>query len=115
MQLYDHTYLFEQIQNLLELTCLILEGQNKTFESLKSKKQDLSFKCHEKSFQSAVGIQMISKDILKAVELYTESEGDNNAAFGSPIHKFTILMLCGTYFCSQLNDMVMPVSLSNKQ
>lgn len=64
----------------LELTRLILEEQNKTFESLKSKKQDLSFRCLEKAFQSAVGIQAISKDILKTLELYTENEGYNNAA-----------------------------------
>lgn len=64
----------------LELTRLILEGQNKTFECLKSKKQDLSFTSLEKAFQSAVGIQKITKDILKTLELFTESEGYNNAA-----------------------------------
>lgn len=64
----------------LELTRLILEGQNKTFENLKSNKQELSFNYLEKTFQSAVGIQTISKDILKTLELYTESEGYNNAA-----------------------------------
>ncbi|MDW7656846.1 MAG: ATP-binding protein [Bacillota bacterium] len=64
----------------LELTRLILEGKSKTFESLKSKKQDLSFTCLEKAFQSAVGILAISKDIMKTLELYTDSEGYNNAA-----------------------------------
>ena len=64
----------------LELTRLILEGQNKSFESLKSKKQDLSFNSLEKAFQSAVGLQTMTKDILKTLELYTESEGYNNAA-----------------------------------
>ena len=64
----------------LELTRLILEGQNKTFESLKSKKQALSFRYLEKAFQSAVGVQTISKDILKTLELFTENEGYNNAA-----------------------------------
>ena len=64
----------------LELTRLILEGQNKSFESLRSKKQDLSFKSLEKAFQSAVGIQTITKDILKTLGLFTEREGYNNAA-----------------------------------
>jgi len=64
----------------LELTRLILEGQNKTFESLISKKQDLSFRYLENAFQSIIGIQTISKDILKTLELYTESDGYNNAA-----------------------------------
>jgi len=64
----------------LELTRLILEGQNKTFESLKSQKQDLSFVYLQNAFQATLGIQTISKDILKTLELYTESEGFNNAA-----------------------------------
>lgn len=64
----------------VELTRLILEGQNKTFESLKSKKQDLTFNFLEHAFGSVVGIQAISKDILKTLELYTERDGYNNAA-----------------------------------
>ena len=64
----------------LELTRLILEGQNKSFESLKAKKQDLSFRCLGNAFQSAVGIQTISQDILKTLELYNENDGYNNAA-----------------------------------
>ena len=64
----------------LELTRLILEGQNKTFESLKSQKQDLSFSYLQNAFQTALDIQIISKDILKTLELYTEGEGYNNAA-----------------------------------
>jgi ATP-dependent DNA helicase RecG len=64
----------------LELTRLILEGQNISFESLKSQKQDLSFKSLEKAFQSAMGIQTITKDILKTLGLFTEAEGYNNAA-----------------------------------
>lgn len=64
----------------LELTRLILDGQNKTFESLKSKKQALTFRYLEKAFQSVVGVKTISKDILKTLELFTENEGFNNAA-----------------------------------
>ncbi|HHT77754.1 MAG: AAA family ATPase [Mollicutes bacterium] len=64
----------------LELTRLILEGQNKTFEGLKSRKQDLSFRYLENSFQTSLGIQMVSKDILKTLELYSDVDGYNNAA-----------------------------------
>lgn len=64
----------------LELTRLILEGQNKTFESLKSQKQDLSFQYLENAFQTTLGIQAFSKDILKTLELYSDREGYNNAA-----------------------------------
>jgi len=81
----------------LELTRLILEGKNKTFESLKSQKQDLSFHYLEKAFQTTLGIQAISKDILKTLELYTDNEGfshaaallaDENTFFGIDIVKF---------------------------
>lgn len=81
----------------LELTRLILEGQNQTFESLQAKKQDLSFRNLEKSFQKNLGIQALSKDILKTLELFSDSEGYNNAAalladennfFGIDIVKF---------------------------
>ena len=64
----------------VELTRLILEGQNKTFESLIPQKQDLSFSYLQNTFQTALGILTILKDILKTLELYTESEGFNNAA-----------------------------------
>ncbi|MGD9474910.1 MAG: RNA-binding domain-containing protein [Eubacteriaceae bacterium] len=64
----------------LELTRLILEGQNKSFESLKSQKQNLTFKSLERAFQSEIGIQSISKDILKTLGLFTDDEGYNNAA-----------------------------------
>ncbi|HHU12798.1 MAG TPA: AAA family ATPase [Clostridiaceae bacterium] len=64
----------------LELNRLILEGQNQTFESLKTKNQDLSFRHLEKAFQTTLGIQAFSKDILKTLELYSDNEGYNNAA-----------------------------------
>lgn len=64
----------------LELTRLILEGQNKSFESLKSQKQNLTFKSLERAFQSEIRIQSISKDILKTLGLFTDDEGYNNAA-----------------------------------
>lgn len=64
----------------LELNRLILEGQNQTFESQKTKNQDLSFRYLEKAFQTILGIQAFSKDILKTLELYSDNEGYNNAA-----------------------------------
>ena len=81
----------------LALTHLILEGQNKTFESQKSRKQDLSFRYLQNAFETTLGIQTFSIDILKTLELYTEGEGYNNAAalladqntfFGIDIVKF---------------------------
>lgn len=81
----------------LELTRLILEGQNKTFENMKSPKQDLSFRYLGEAFKATLGIQTLSKDILKTLELYSDSEGYNNAAalladdnlfFGIDIVKF---------------------------
>lgn len=64
----------------LELARLILEGQNKSYESLKSQKQDLSFHHLEKAFQTTLQIQTLSKDILKTLELYSDNEGYNHAA-----------------------------------
>lgn len=63
-----------------ELTRLILEGQNKSFESIKAKRQDLTFKELEINLKDDIGIEKISKDILITLELYTEKEGYNNAA-----------------------------------
>lgn len=63
-----------------ELTRLILDGQNKSFESLKSKSQTLAFKQLEKDLKENMGIEKISKDILITLELYAEKEGYNNAA-----------------------------------
>lgn len=81
----------------LELTRLILEGQNKSFESLKSQKQDLSFRHLERALQTTLQIQALSKDILKTLELYSDNEGfnqaaallaDENAFFGIDIVRF---------------------------
>lgn len=81
----------------LELTRLILDGQNKTFESQRSQKQDLSFSYLQNAFQTTLGIQKFSKDILKTLELYSDNDGYNNAAalladhnvfFGIDIVKF---------------------------
>ena len=62
-----------------ELKRLILEGQNKTFESLPAKNQDLSFKYLESSLKSNMGIKVLTDDILISLELYKMDEGYNQA------------------------------------
>jgi len=62
-----------------ELKRLILEGQNKTFESLPAKNQDLSFEHLEKSLKSNMGIKALFDDILITLELYKPNEGYNQA------------------------------------
>ena len=64
----------------LEYTRLILEGENRSFEELPSGKQDLTFSCLEKELIAQLGIQAMSQDILKTLELYSDSDGFNNAA-----------------------------------
>ncbi len=63
-----------------ELNRLILEGQNKSFESIKSKKQNLTFKELENNLKEHLGIECISRDVLVTLELYKIEEGYNNAA-----------------------------------
>lgn len=64
----------------LELNRLILEGQNRTYENLKSPQQDLTFRYLEEALKTSLGIQTLSMDILKTLELYSDKEGYNNAA-----------------------------------
>ncbi len=59
----------------LELNRLILEGENKCFEELRSSKQDLQFNHLEKKFKEVVLIEELSKDILKTLNLYNDKEG----------------------------------------
>lgn len=64
----------------VELKRLILEGENKTFDSLKSAKQNLTFNILEKSLKSELDIKDFNKDILKTLQLYNNDNGYNNAA-----------------------------------
>lgn len=64
----------------LELSRLILEGQNSSFEELPASDQKLSFKILEKRLIGAVGIETFSLDTLKTLELYHEKDGFNKAA-----------------------------------
>lgn len=63
----------------LEENRLILEGVHRSFETLPSARQDLSFTILEVHLQSELGIAHLTEDILKTLELYTEKEGYNNA------------------------------------
>lgn len=64
----------------IELKRLIMEGDNTTFDSLVSLKQDLNFGILEKSLKDELGIKEFNKDILKTLQLYKDNEGYNNAA-----------------------------------
>lgn len=63
----------------LELTRLILEGQNSSFEELTAKTQNLSFAVLEEKLIATLNIAEVTTDTLKTLELYTEETGFNNA------------------------------------
>lgn len=64
----------------LELNRLILDGQNLSFESIMSSRQDLKFTILEEELISILGINSLNEDILKTLELYTPELKFNNAA-----------------------------------
>lgn len=64
----------------MELSRLILDGQNMSFEELKSKEQDLSFNILSEKINERLGIETISTDILKTFSLLNKDEIYNNAA-----------------------------------
>lgn len=63
----------------LELKRLIMEGQNKSYDSLSSKKENNSFVYLEKKFKEIVGIEKINSDILKTLELVDKNNFLTNA------------------------------------
>ena len=63
----------------LELGRLILEGQNLTFEELKARRQDLTFDVLERRLIAKLGIEKITRDTLKTLELYSDDQGFNIA------------------------------------
>ncbi len=63
-----------------ELTDLILEGKNLTFEELPANSQNLTFSLLEKKLSETLHTDAITTDILKTLELYTDSKGANHAA-----------------------------------
>ena len=59
----------------LELTRLILEGQNKSYDSLTSSKNRLEFKVLGEKLKSVMGVEKLTKDLLITLELYNKREG----------------------------------------
>ncbi|MGD1822336.1 MAG: ATP-binding protein [Pleomorphochaeta sp.] len=57
----------------LQLNRLILEGSNLNYENMKSQKQDLEFNFLEKELINILGIEKISLDILKTLNLYDKN------------------------------------------
>lgn len=81
----------------LELTRLILEGQNKSYDSLTSSKNKLEFKILGEKIKSIIGVEKLTRDLLITLELYTKDEGytiagellaDNNDFPGIDIVRF---------------------------
>ena len=64
----------------LELTRLILQGKNINYEDLPADKQDLTFRTLEDKAKQEIGIKTLNKDVLKTLNLYSDSEGYNHAA-----------------------------------
>lgn len=65
----------------LELKRLIVEGQNKSYDSLSSKKESYNFDYLEEKFKEIVGIEKINKDILKTLELIDKDGILTNAGY----------------------------------
>lgn len=81
----------------IELTRLILEGRNSSYEELSADNQNLTFKVLEKRLMDITGIDACDKNVLKTLNLYSEKEGyniaaeilaDNNSYPGIDIGKF---------------------------
>jgi ATP-dependent DNA helicase RecG len=64
----------------LELTRLILQGKNINYEDLPADKQDLTFRTLEDKAKQEIGIKTLNKDVLKTLNLYSDSEGYNHVA-----------------------------------
>jgi ATP-dependent DNA helicase RecG len=64
----------------LELTRLILEGQNLTFEELPAKNQNLTFSLLETKLKERLQLEEVTRDTLKTLELFTDGSGFNKAA-----------------------------------
>ena len=64
----------------LELTRLILQGKNINYEELPADNQELSFKILEKRAKQEIGIKSMNKDVLKTLNLYSDSDGYKQVA-----------------------------------
>ncbi|MBP3772388.1 MAG: putative DNA binding domain-containing protein [Treponema sp.] len=66
--------------NRIEYNRLILEGQNLDFEETPAKNQNLFFSFFEKKLQKILSVQKCTEDILKTLNLFSDSKGFNVAA-----------------------------------
>ena len=64
----------------LELSRLVLQGKNINFEALPANNQNLTFHFFEEKVKKEVGIQALSLDVLKSLNLYSNKDGYNHAA-----------------------------------
>lgn len=64
----------------VELKRLILEGENSTYEELKSRNQELRFSYLERMLTEKIDVHSFSIDTLKTLQLYDERIGYNIAA-----------------------------------
>ena len=64
----------------VELTRLILEGQDSSYEELAAGNQDLTFELLEEKLREVIHIASVSRDTLKTLELYSDEIGYNKAA-----------------------------------
>jgi ATP-dependent DNA helicase RecG len=60
---------------------LILEGMNLNYEDLPCKKDELSFEILSKKIVEALNLSKFDKDVLKSLNLYSDTNGYNNAAY----------------------------------
>ncbi len=81
----------------LELSRLVLEGQNTSFEELPASEQNLQFEDLKKKLTDVLHIEAFSLDTLKTLELYNDRTGfnkagellsDSNSFFGTDIVRF---------------------------
>ena len=63
----------------VELTRLILAGQNRSFDALRAARQDCEFSVLEERLKSVAGIEHLTRDTLKTLQLFSDAEGYTNA------------------------------------
>ena len=63
-----------------EMRRLILKGENKEYEELSSDNQNLDFNFLGRELKDKTGIETFNTDVLKTLNLYSDSTGYNNAA-----------------------------------
>ena len=64
----------------LELARLVLQGKNIDYEELPAENQKLTFVFLEKKAKEEIGIETLSRDVLKTLNLYSDTQGYNRAA-----------------------------------